>query len=92
MDRSHWEDSSTGAPPPNLVDVAVPDGCCPGMEFTVEFEEVSAVGERLPDADPRTLVKIIDITGREVRNPAHQMVFRLYSDGTTEKVIVGDRN
>ena len=43
-------------------------------------------------AGPRTLVKTIDITGREVRNSAHQMVFRLYSDGTTEKAIVGDRD
>ena len=62
------------------------------VEFTVEVEEVSAVGEHLPGAGPRTLVKTIDVTGREVRNPAHQMVFRLYSDGTTEKAIVGDRD
>ena len=38
------------------------------------------------------LVKTIDVTGREVQNPAYQMVFRLYSDGTTEKAIVGDRD
>ena len=38
------------------------------------------------------LVKTIDVTGREIRNPAHQMVFRLFSDGTTEKAIAGDRN
>ena len=62
------------------------------VEFTVEVEEVSAVGDHLPGAGPRTLVKTIDITGREVRNSAHQMVFRLYSDGTTEKAIVGDRD
>ena len=37
------------------------------------------------------LVKTIDVTGREV-NPAYQMVFRLYSDGTTEKAIVGDQS
>lgn len=43
-------------------------------------------------AAPRDLIKTIDVTGREVRNPAHQMVFRLYSDGTTEKAIVGDRD
>lgn len=28
----------SGAAPPNLVDVAVPDGCFEGMEFTVTFE------------------------------------------------------
>ena len=62
------------------------------VEFTVEVEEVSTVGEHLPGAGPRTLVKTLDVTGREVQNPAHQMVFRLYSDGTTEKAIIGDRN
>lgn len=60
-------------------------------EFTVTVEDVSNV-EAPQSAAPRTLVKTIDVTGREVRNPAHQMVFRLYSDGTTEKAIVGDRN
>ena len=64
----------------------------PRVEFTVEVEEVSAVGDHLPGTGPRTLVKTIDVTGREVRNSAHQMVFRLYSDGTTEKAIVGDRD
>ena len=63
----------------------------PRVEFTVEFEEVNGLGELSPTAD-RELVKTIDVTGREVRNPAHQMVFRLYSDGTTEKAIVGDRD
>ena len=63
----------------------------PRVEFTVEVEEVNGLGELSPTAD-RELIKTIDVTGREVRNPAHQMVFRLYSDGTTEKAIVGDRD
>jgi len=63
----------------------------PRVEFTVEVEEVNGLGELSPTAD-RELVKTIDVTGREVRNPAHQMVFRLYSDGTSEKAIVGDRD
>ena len=61
------------------------------VDLTVEVEEVNGLGELSPTAD-RELVKTIDVTGREVRNPAHQMVFRLYSDGTSEKAIVGDRD
>lgn len=61
------------------------------VEFTVTVEDVSSVGS-LTGAAPRELVKTIDVTGRDVQNPAHQMVFRLYSDGTTEKAIVGDRD
>ena len=63
----------------------------PRVEFTVEVEDVNGLGEAQPDVAPRTLVKTMDVTGREVQNPAYQMVFRLYSDGTTEKAIVGDR-
>ena len=29
---------SDGPPPPQQVEIIVPDGCWPGMEFTVEFE------------------------------------------------------
>ena len=61
------------------------------VEFTVTVEDVSNVGSLTGAAD-RELVKTIDVTGREIRNPAHQMVFRLFSDGTTEKAIAGDPN
>lgn len=60
------------------------------VEFTVTVEDVSGLEEMGAEA-PRQLIRTIDVTGREVRNPANQMVFRLYSDGSVEKAIMGDR-
>jgi hypothetical protein len=45
---------------------------------------VTAAGER-------QLVKMIDVTGRAVERATEQMLFLIYSDGSVEKRILGDR-
>lgn len=61
------------------------------VEFTVTVEEVNGLDE-MEGRAPRTLVRTIDVTGREVEHPTQQMVFRVYSDGSVEKAIVRDRD
>lgn len=60
------------------------------VEFTVTTEEVSAIGITAL-ANTRTLLKTMDVLGREVIQPRNQIIFRLYSDGTVEKQWIGDR-
>lgn len=61
------------------------------VEFSVTVEDVSGLEELDRNAE-RQLIKTIDVTGREVLYPSNQMVFRLYSDGTVDKAIIGDRH
>ena len=57
-------------------------------EFTVTVEEVEGV-ESL-EAD-RSLVKMVDVAGREITLPSNQLVFLLFDDGSVEKRFFGER-
>ena len=57
-------------------------------EFTVTVEEVEGV-ESL-EAD-RSLVKMVDVAGREITLPSNQLVFLLFDDGCVEKRFFGER-
>ncbi len=59
-------------------------------QFTVTVEDVSGL-EEMTGAGERQLVKMIDVTGREIERATEQMVFLIYSDGSVEKRILGDR-
>lgn len=59
-------------------------------EFTVTVEDVSGM-EEMTGAGERELVKMIDVTGREVERVTEQLVFLIYSDGSVEKRILGNR-
>ena len=61
------------------------------VEFTVTAEDVSSLGQR-PTAAPKSLLKMIDMMGREISHPQNQMVLLIYSDGSTEKRFVSDQN
>ena len=60
------------------------------IEFNVTVGEASGVEEAMPNTR-RQLVKMIDLTGREVHRPANQLVLFLYSDGSVEKRFVDNR-
>lgn len=60
------------------------------IEFNVTVGEASGFEEMTPNA-PRQLVKMIDLTGREVHRPENQLVLLLYSDGSVEKRFVDNR-
>jgi choice-of-anchor B domain-containing protein len=60
------------------------------VEFNVTVEDISSIGT-MHNGSPRTLVKTMDLLGRDVQQPRNQIIFRLYSDGTVEKQWIGDR-
>ena len=57
-------------------------------EFLVDVEEVEGV--QIVQAQ-RTLLKMIDIAGREIKTPSNQLVFLLFDDGSSEKRFFGER-
>ena len=54
----------------------------------VDVEEVEGV--QIVQAQ-RTLLKMIDIAGREIKTPSNQLVFLLFDDGSSEKRFFGER-
>jgi len=60
------------------------------VEFSVTTEEVSGMGELLPQND-RKLLKIIDVTGREIKEASNQLHFMIFSDGSVQKRLLIDR-
>ncbi len=57
-------------------------------EFMVDVEEVEGV--QIVQAQ-RTLLKMIDLAGREIKTPSNQLVFLLFDDGSSEKRFFGER-
>jgi hypothetical protein len=55
-----------------------------------EFYEYSIISGLLenPVSDNKILIKVFDVTGREVRITYNTPLFFLYSDGTVEKKII----
>ena len=45
----------------------------------------------LPSENAPHLLKTVDVMGREVVQPEHQVVFHMFSDGSEVKQFVGDR-
>ncbi len=60
------------------------------VEFAVTVEDVSGL-EEMTGKGERQLLKMIDVTGREVERATEQMIFLIYSDGSVEKRILTDR-
>jgi len=60
------------------------------IEFNVTAGGASGLDDMVPN-EARQLVKMIDMTGREVQRPVNQLVLFLYSDGSVEKRFVDDR-
>ena len=72
-------DGSLGTIGPNVTYCVCANVCQPQTASINEIE--------IPIGDP-TLVKIVDLTGREVEYQPNTLLIYVYSDGTTEKVIV----
>jgi polyhydroxybutyrate depolymerase len=60
------------------------------MRFDINGAFASSVDEMVELSSDRTLVKIVDILGRETVEVKNQMLFFVYSDGTTEKKYIAE--
>ena len=57
------------------------------MRFDINGNLDSSVNEVVEIDHERTLLKVVDILGRETREVKNQMLFYIFSDGTTEKIF-----
>ena len=64
----------------------------PCLSTRTEFEVVVQNLEEILEGNNsnRKVLKIFDITGREITSAINQLVFVLYQDGTIEKKFVTD--
>jgi polyhydroxybutyrate depolymerase len=60
------------------------------MRFDINGALHSSVDEMVELSSDRILVKIVDILGREITLVKNQMLFFVYSDGTTEKRYIAE--
>ena len=62
-------DGSSGEAPPAQVEVVVPDGCYPGMEFTVDFDG-RTFNIAVPDGCEPGMALTVEVPAQEPAAPA----------------------